>query len=92
MRIIFAALIVGLIAFGWFVVRPYLQQEPCPYCGGKAFVMKGIIEIPCPPCRGSGKIAPYQRDEILKLMAQERKEQEEAEKKAAEEAESAPSY
>jgi hypothetical protein len=83
MRYIFGALIVGLLAFGWVALKPYLDQEPCPYCGGKAFVMRGVIEIPCPPCRGSGKIAPYQREDILKLMEKERKEKEEQEKRDA---------
>jgi len=92
MRYIFVGLIVGILAFGWLVVRPYLQQVPCPYCKGKAFVVK-IVEIPCPACRASGKVAPYQRDDILKQMEKERKQAEEEQKQQdAAMTETAPSY
>jgi hypothetical protein len=91
MRYIFAALFLGMLAFFWFVARPYMQQVTCPGCAGKGFVTMGIVEIPCPYCRSSGKIAPYQRDAVLKDMQKKRQEEEEQRKRDAESANN-PSY
>src|ERR1041384_6642980 len=83
-RYVVAAIVAGLLLFGWLVVWPYLEQVTCPGCNGKGFVMRGIIEIPCPYCKSAGKVAPYVRDIALQDLEKKRRE-EEAERKAEEE-------
>ena len=83
-RYVIAGVVLLLIAFAVFVVRPYIQEVDCPYCQGKGFIQRGIVEIPCPWCKSAGKIPPYKKDIVLEQMAKEKKAEED-ERKAAEE-------
>jgi uncharacterized Zn finger protein (UPF0148 family) len=91
-KFVVGGILLGLVLFFVVVIRPYMQKETCPYCAGKGFVMKGIIEIPCPICKSAGTIPPYAREKVLKIMQKE-KDEAEAERKKAEEAyNSQPAY
>jgi|GEM_PF-6472622 len=78
-RYILAAVIVGVLIFSWLFILPYFVQVTCPACGGKAIIKRGIVEIPCPYCKGRGRLAPYTRDIVVQQLEKDRKkEQEEA--------------
>ena len=91
-KFVLGGLALLLVLFFVIVVRPYLQKETCPYCAGKGFVTKGIIEIPCPICKSSGTIPPYAREKVLKIMQKEKEEEEAQRKKLAEELSAQPAY
>jgi hypothetical protein len=91
-KYVIGGLFLFLVLFFFVVVRPYMQKETCPYCAGKGFVQKGIIEIPCPYCKSSGTIPPYMRDGVLKAMRKEKDEAEAERKKFIEDMKAQPAY
>lgn len=83
-RYIVAAVVVALLVFFTVFLLPYFRQVTCPGCGGKAIVRVGIVDVPCPYCKGRGKIADYYLDKVLKELEQvKKKKQEEDAKEAA---------
>ena len=83
-RYIVGAVVLIIFVFSWVFILPYFEQVTCPACGGKAIIHRGIVDIPCPYCKGRGKIASYTRDIVLAELEKERKkEQEETVKEMA---------
>ena len=74
-RYIVAAVVIGLLVFFWIFLLPYFRQVTCPACGGKAIIHQGFVDIPCPYCKGRGKIADYYLDHVLAQLEKVKKEQ-----------------
>jgi hypothetical protein len=91
-KYVVGGIMLVLVLFFFIVVRPYMQKETCPYCAGKGFVTKGIIEVPCPYCKSSGTIPPYMREGVLKAMQKEKDEAEAERKKFEESLKAQPAY